>query len=130
MHAHPMQASKLAYASKQAYLTVQHSLGYRQLPFSSRSSYIVFLVCSAFVRQGNGEPQLGSVLDMPDNSAAGDVWNPPDTESTMGISFDGSDGVDDEARGMRPVMQVYYTTQSTHTHTHTHTPVRLPRLMF
>jgi hypothetical protein len=22
--------------------------------------------------QGNGEPQLGSVLDMPDNSAAGD----------------------------------------------------------
>ena len=25
---------------------------------------------------------------MPDNSAAGDLWNPPDTESTMGISYD------------------------------------------
>ena len=38
--------------------------------------------------QGNGEPQLGPALDMPDNSAAGDLWNPPDTESTMGISYD------------------------------------------
>ncbi len=59
--------------------------------------------------KGNGEPQLGSVLDMPDNSAAGDVsdfvpehvigygvdldrllqvWNPPDTESTYGFNYD------------------------------------------
>ena len=29
-----------------------------------------------------------TVADMPDNSASGDLWNPPDTESTMGISFD------------------------------------------
>lgn len=28
------------------------------------------------------------VLNETDNSAAGDVWNPPDTESSNGISFD------------------------------------------
>mmetsp|Transcript_62675 Transcript_62675/g.91895 ORF Transcript_62675/g.91895 Transcript_62675/m.91895 type:complete len:81 (+) Transcript_62675:7-249(+) len=38
--------------------------------------------------KGNGFKQLGPYLDMPDNSSAGDVWNPPDTESTSGISYD------------------------------------------
>lgn len=38
--------------------------------------------------KGNGFKALGPSLDMPDNSASGDVWNPPDTESTSGISFD------------------------------------------
>lgn len=34
---------------------------------------------------------MGPAIDMPDNTASGDMWNPPDTESTMGISFDGCD---------------------------------------
>ena len=57
--------------------------------------------------KGNGEPQMGAILDMPDNSASGDVsiwslqvytftvsnlffqvWNPPDTESTYGFNYD------------------------------------------
>jgi len=38
--------------------------------------------------KGNGFKTIGPYLDMPDNSAAGDVWNPPDTESTSGISYD------------------------------------------
>jgi len=38
--------------------------------------------------KGDGFKALGPYLDMPDNSAAGDVWNPPDTESTSGISYD------------------------------------------
>ena len=50
--------------------------------------------------KGNGTAQVGPYLDMPDNSASGDLWNPPDTESTMGISFDGS-----TARGMMRPMQ-------------------------
>mmetsp|Transcript_26175 Transcript_26175/g.53196 ORF Transcript_26175/g.53196 Transcript_26175/m.53196 type:complete len:83 (-) Transcript_26175:144-392(-) len=43
--------------------------------------------------KGGGEPQMGPTIDMPDNTASGDMWNPPDTESTMGISFDGSDAM-------------------------------------
>eukprot|EP00339_Tiarina_fusa_P021482 CAMPEP_0117045932 /NCGR_PEP_ID=MMETSP0472-20121206/31773_1 /TAXON_ID=693140 ORGANISM="Tiarina fusus, Strain LIS" /NCGR_SAMPLE_ID=MMETSP0472 /ASSEMBLY_ACC=CAM_ASM_000603 /LENGTH=53 /DNA_ID=CAMNT_0004758117 /DNA_START=15 /DNA_END=176 /DNA_ORIENTATION=+ len=39
----------------------------------------------------NGESQIGPVLDMPDNTAAGTLYNPPDTESCCGMSFDGSD---------------------------------------
>jgi hypothetical protein len=61
--------------------------------------------------KGNGFTALGPYLDMPDNSSAGNVsrhistyrfpenrttililflqvWNPPDTESTSGISYD------------------------------------------
>jgi hypothetical protein len=34
--------------------------------------------------KGNGFKSIGPYLD----SAAGDVWNPPDTESSNGISFD------------------------------------------
>mmetsp|Transcript_26964 Transcript_26964/g.67998 ORF Transcript_26964/g.67998 Transcript_26964/m.67998 type:complete len:81 (+) Transcript_26964:1-243(+) len=38
--------------------------------------------------KGDGFKSIGPALDMPDNSAAGDVWNPPDTESTSGVSYD------------------------------------------
>ena len=31
--------------------------------------------------KGDGEPQLGSILDMPDNSSSGAIWDPPDGES-------------------------------------------------
>jgi hypothetical protein len=41
---------------------------------------------------------------MPDNSAAGDVWNPPDTESTMGISYDNCEA--EEAVGPRAALPV------------------------
>ena len=37
----------------------------------------------------------------PDNTASGDVWNPPDTESTMGISYDGCEA---EAVGPKMVL--------------------------
>ena len=30
--------------------------------------------------KGDGEPQLGSILDMPDNSSSGAIWDPPDGE--------------------------------------------------
>ena len=43
--------------------------------------------CVRLGTQGGGEPQIGNYLDMPDNTASGDLWNPPDTESTMGISY-------------------------------------------
>lgn len=58
--------------------------------------------CILFTRQGGGEPQIGNYLDMPDNTASGDLWNPPDTESTMGISYDGCEA----ARAVPVVMQV------------------------
>lgn len=52
--------------------------------------------------KGGGEPQMGPALDMPDNTASGDMWNPPDTESTAGISFDNC-----EAKAMNgPMMLV------------------------
>mmetsp|Transcript_34638 Transcript_34638/g.80965 ORF Transcript_34638/g.80965 Transcript_34638/m.80965 type:complete len:80 (+) Transcript_34638:180-419(+) len=46
--------------------------------------------------KGGGFKQLGPALDMPDNSAAGDVWNPPDTESTSGISYDNCEAMEAE----------------------------------
>ena len=33
--------------------------------------------------KGDGEPQLGSILDMPDNSSSGAIWDPPDGERCL-----------------------------------------------
>ncbi len=79
-----------------------------QLFFKRSAPMLYYLHPDVSFFKGNGEPQLGSVLDMPDNSAAGDVrhlflvnfqirndlicllqvWNPPDTESTYGFNYD------------------------------------------
>ena len=37
--------------------------------------------------KGDGEPQLGSILDMPDNSSSGAIWDPPDGESCCGVRY-------------------------------------------
>eukprot|EP00295_Goniomonas_pacifica_P036266 CAMPEP_0175969526 /NCGR_PEP_ID=MMETSP0108-20121206/40528_1 /TAXON_ID=195067 ORGANISM="Goniomonas pacifica, Strain CCMP1869" /NCGR_SAMPLE_ID=MMETSP0108 /ASSEMBLY_ACC=CAM_ASM_000204 /LENGTH=59 /DNA_ID=CAMNT_0017298353 /DNA_START=14 /DNA_END=193 /DNA_ORIENTATION=+ len=38
----------------------------------------------------NGLSQMGPYQDMPENTAAGTLYNPPDTETCCGISYDGS----------------------------------------
>ena len=65
-----------------------------------KAPMMYYLPPDVSMTKGNGTAQVGPYLDMPDNSASGDLWNPPDTESTMGISFDGS-----TARGMMRPMQ-------------------------
>jgi len=55
---------------------------------------------------GGGEPTLGGYLDMPDNTASGDVWNPPDTESTMGISYDNCEAAHGAPMGLVQVSSI------------------------
>eukprot|EP00290_Baffinella_frigidus_P005966 CAMPEP_0180124156 /NCGR_PEP_ID=MMETSP0986-20121125/4498_1 /TAXON_ID=697907 /ORGANISM="non described non described, Strain CCMP2293" /LENGTH=53 /DNA_ID=CAMNT_0022063471 /DNA_START=43 /DNA_END=204 /DNA_ORIENTATION=+ len=37
--------------------------------------------------KGGGTAQMGSIVDMPDNTSSGDLWNSPDGESCCGISY-------------------------------------------
>ena len=37
--------------------------------------------------KGGGTAQMGSILDMPDNTSSGDLWNSPDGESCCGVSY-------------------------------------------
>eukprot|EP00290_Baffinella_frigidus_P006496 CAMPEP_0180139788 /NCGR_PEP_ID=MMETSP0986-20121125/13776_1 /TAXON_ID=697907 /ORGANISM="non described non described, Strain CCMP2293" /LENGTH=55 /DNA_ID=CAMNT_0022082027 /DNA_START=18 /DNA_END=185 /DNA_ORIENTATION=+ len=36
---------------------------------------------------GNGDPQCDSVLDMPDSTATGNIFNPPDYETSNGMEY-------------------------------------------
>jgi hypothetical protein len=47
-----------------------------------RAPTLYYLHPSVSMTKGNGEPQIGNYLDMPDNSAAGDVSLPSDPPST------------------------------------------------
>eukprot|EP00293_Proteomonas_sulcata_P005107 CAMPEP_0184330796 /NCGR_PEP_ID=MMETSP1049-20130417/144371_1 /TAXON_ID=77928 /ORGANISM="Proteomonas sulcata, Strain CCMP704" /LENGTH=68 /DNA_ID=CAMNT_0026653249 /DNA_START=487 /DNA_END=693 /DNA_ORIENTATION=- len=62
-----------------------------------------YLHPEASMFKGNGTAQMGPYLDMPDNTASGDLWNPPDTESTMGISFDNCEA---KANGLSTLVMV------------------------
>eukprot|EP00960_Hanusia_phi_P030303 748509-Hanusia_phi.AAC.2 len=66
-----------------------------QLFVVARAPALYYLHPDVSFFKGNGFKQLGPYLDMPDNSAAGDVWNPPDTESTSGISYDNCESLED-----------------------------------
>eukprot|EP00960_Hanusia_phi_P052503 761498-Hanusia_phi.AAC.2 len=37
--------------------------------------------------KGDGTAQLGAIVDMPDNTSSGEVWNPPDGESCCGVRY-------------------------------------------